>query len=118
MVTFDFLRKLLLSFPEVKEAPHFEKTSFRVKSRIFATYLATEDRATIKLSEIDQDVFVSHNREAIYPVANKWGKQGWTTIELKLVHPDLLVDALKTAYCTVAPENLSREVRRDELNDY
>lgn len=38
MVSIDTLRKLALSFPEVTEEPHFEKTSFRVKKKIFATY--------------------------------------------------------------------------------
>ena len=38
MVSIDTFRKLALSFPEATEEPHFEKTSFRVKKKIFATY--------------------------------------------------------------------------------
>jgi hypothetical protein len=38
MIEFEELRKLAMSFPEVTEEPHFEKTSFRVKKKIFATY--------------------------------------------------------------------------------
>jgi hypothetical protein len=57
MVTIDTHRKLALSFPEVTEKPHFEKTSFRVKKKIFATYDDKLQRACIKLSEIDQNVF-------------------------------------------------------------
>lgn len=38
MVSIEAFRKLALSFPEVTEEPHFEKTSFRVKGKIFATY--------------------------------------------------------------------------------
>ena len=37
MVTIDIFRKLALSFPEATEGPHFEKTSFRGKKKIFAT---------------------------------------------------------------------------------
>jgi hypothetical protein len=37
MITESFFRELALSFPEATEAPHFEKTSFRVKNKIFAT---------------------------------------------------------------------------------
>lgn len=107
-------RKLALSFPEAVEAPHFEKTSFRVKKKIFATYDAVNNRACLKLSEIDQDVFSSHDSTIIYPVNNKWGKQGWTMVELKKVNKAMFVDALTTAYCEVAPKGLAAEARSGE----
>lgn len=114
MVSIELFRKLALSFPEAAEAPHFEKTSFRVRKKIFATYDDKNHRACIKLSEIDQDVFSSAGRSVIYPLANKWGKQGWTLIELQKVHPDLFTDALITAYCEVAPQKLAQLLRPDE----
>jgi predicted DNA-binding protein (MmcQ/YjbR family) len=118
MVTIDTLRKLALSFPEAIEEPHFEKTSFRVKKKIFATYDDKLKRACIKLSEIDQNVFSSTDRTIIYPVDNKWGEQGWTLIEMEKVHKDLFVDALTTAYCEVAPKKLAEKLRpnQDEQN--
>ncbi len=102
MVSFDTFRKLALSFPDTTEEPHFEKTSFRVKNKIFATYDDKNKRACIKLSEIDQDVFALADRTIIYPVDNKWGKQGWTLIELTKVTKELFKDALTTAYYEVA----------------
>lgn len=111
MVTVDSLRKLALSFPETTEEPHFEKTSFRVKKKIFATYDDNNKQACIKLSEIDQDVFSSSDKTTIYPVGNKWGKQGWTIIEMKKVNKDLFADALTTAYCEVAPNKLAYQIR-------
>ena len=113
MVTIDTFRKLALSFPEATEEPHFEKTSFRVKKKIFATYDDKYKRACIKLSEIDQDVFSSTDRTIIYPIPNKWGKQGWTFIEMKKVHKDLFADALTTAYCEVAPTKLAEQTRQN-----
>ena len=115
MVTIDTLRKLALSFPEATEEPHFEKTSFRVKKKIFATYDDKLKRASIKLSEIDQDVFSSADKTIIYPVDNKWGKQGWTLIEMEKVHKDLFEDALTTAYCEVAPKKLADQVRPNQM---
>lgn len=111
MVTHEIFRKLALTFPETAEEPHHEKTSFRVKKKIFATYDQVNNRACIKLSEIDQDVFTRTGKGAIYPVPNKWGKQGWTFVELKNVHKEVFTDALTTAYCTVAPQKLAHEVR-------
>ena len=111
MITVDTLRKLALSFPEVIEAPHFEKTSFRVNKKIFATYDNTKNQVCIKLSEIDQDVFSSFDKSVIFPVDNKWGKLGWTMIDLNIVSYDVFIDALMTAYCEVAPKKLADLVR-------
>ena len=111
MPTINDLRALALSFPEATEEPHFEKTSFRVKKKIFASYDAKLNRACIKLSEIDQNVFGASKSKIVYAVPNKWGKQGWTFIQLEDVHPDLFADAITTAYCEVAPTKLANLLR-------
>lgn len=113
MVTIETLRKIALSFPEATEEPHFEKTSFRVKKKIFATYDAQNNRACIKLPEIDQDVFSAIDRSIIYPLDNKWGKQGWTLIELEKVSKEVFIDALRTAYSTVAPQKLVLQMQKN-----
>lgn len=105
MATFATLEKINLSFPEVTIEPHFEKISFRVKKKIFATYDEKHNSVTVKLLGIDQDNFTSKSQN-IYPVDNKWGKQGWTIIELENVTQKLLSDILKTVYCEVAPKKL------------
>ena len=114
MVTLETLRTIALSLPEVTEEPHFEKISFRVKKKIFATYDDQLKTACVKLTEIDQSVFASA-KAIIYPVANKWGKQGWTIIEMKKVHKDLFKDAVITAYCAVAPKKLADKSRPTPL---
>ena len=114
MVTIDTLRKTALSFPEATEEPHFEKTSFRVKKKIFATYDEIKKIACVKLSEIDQHVFSASDKTIIFPVDNKWGKQGWTLIEMTKVHKDLFIDALTTAYCEVAPKKLADQIRPND----
>lgn len=104
---------MALSFPEAIELPHFENTSFRVSKKIFATLNEKEKKACLKLSEIDQNVFSSFDKAAIYPVPNKWGKQGWTFIHINKVKSALLVDALTVAYCGVAPKKLSALVTKE-----
>jgi predicted DNA-binding protein (MmcQ/YjbR family) len=110
MVSYNTFRTLALSFPETTEEPHFEKNSFRVKKKIFATYDDKSNRACIKLSENDQDLFISADRTKMYPVDNKWGKQGWTLIEMNKVNKDVFKAALTTAYCEVAPKRLANQV--------
>jgi predicted DNA-binding protein (MmcQ/YjbR family) len=110
MVSINAFRKLALSFRETSEQPHFEKTSFRVGKKIFATYDDKNNRACIKLSAIDQDVFSSYNKSIIYPIPNKWGKQGWTFIDLKKIPKEMFIDALTNAYNEVAPKKLKTKI--------
>jgi len=112
MATFGALEKIASSFPQVTEEPHFEKISFQVKKKIFATYDAKNNRATIKLSETDQDTFTSTSPN-IYPVDNKWGRQGWTLVELSEVSQELLTDVLRAAYREVAPKKLSELTQKN-----
>ena len=101
MVSINKFRLIALSLPETVEQPHFEKTSFRVKKKIFATLDEKQQKATLKFSLVDQSVFCLADKSAIYPVPNKWGKQGWTVIDLTKVNKTLLEDALSTSYNTV-----------------
>jgi hypothetical protein len=107
MVNIETFRQLAFSLPGVTEAPHFEKTSFRINKKIFATLDIKSSTVTVKLSAIDQDVFSAFDNTVIYPVPNKWGKQGWTIINLQTVRKDMLTDILKTAYIETAPKKLA-----------
>ena len=106
----EVFRKLALSFPETIEAPHFEKTSFRInKGKIFATLDAKAGNACLKLSEVDQSIFCGIDAATIYPVNNKWGKQGWTIIALKTVKKNILKDALSKAYLVAVPKKVAQK---------
>lgn len=114
MITFDQCREIALSFPESTEEAHFEKTSFRINSKIFATYEKKSNTACIKLSKLDQEYFCATNKRNIYPVDNRWGTKGWTIIEMNNVGEAVFIDVLKTAYCEVAPQRLAGQVKGKE----
>jgi len=111
MVSIEEVTTRALALPEAVQLPHFEKISFRVKKKIFATLDVEKNRVVVKLSEIDQSVFSAYNNTVIYPLPGGWGKQGWTAIELKKVRKTMFNDALRTSYCTVAPKKLAELVR-------
>ena len=113
MVTIPTARKIALQFQEAEEKPHFEKTSFRVRKKIFATMDIRKKQMVVRLSEVDQSVFSDHDRSVIYPVPGAWGRQGWTIVELKKVRKDMLLDAVTTSYCSVAPKKLAELYRLD-----
>ncbi|KOP37647.1 MmcQ/YjbR family DNA-binding protein [Flavobacterium sp. WLB] len=104
MVSFEDFRKSALSFENAVEEPHFEKTSFRVNKKIFATFDEKNNRAILKLNEIDQSVFCASSEMIFYPIPNKWGKQGWTIVELSKVRPEMFQDTLQLSYQNVAPK--------------
>jgi hypothetical protein len=102
MVNQETFRELALSFPGAVELPHFEKTSFRAANKkIFATLDVKNNRACLMLSLIDQSVFCAFDQSVIYPVPNKWGKQGATFVELKTVRKTMLKDAMTQAHTKV-----------------
>ncbi|MEL6255978.1 MAG: MmcQ/YjbR family DNA-binding protein [Bacteroidota bacterium] len=109
----DQVREWAMSFEEVKEESHFEKTSFRIRKKIFATMDEKNMYVVLKLSDIDQSVFVEYD-DSIFPVQGAWGKKGWTKVDLKIVREDLFRDALTTAYSTVAPKKLAEKYRPEE----
>lgn len=102
MITADTFRKLAISFPGVEELPHFDKTSFRLNKKIFATMNEKENRVTVKLPANDQYVFCLNDKSMIYPVPNKWGLQGWTNIDLTKINKRLLTQIVKSSYNEIA----------------
>jgi predicted DNA-binding protein (MmcQ/YjbR family) len=108
MTTAQF-RKVALSFEEATEAPHFEKLSFRVNGKIFATVDEKAKRATLRLSPDDQGLF-SKAHKTISPVPNKWGKQGWTVVDLSNTRRDVIEGAVTAAFITVAPKKLAERI--------
>ena len=106
MVDIDTARKLALSFPEAEEKDHFDKPSFRVKKKIFATLWVKEKRMVLKLSPVDQSVFCDYDSEIFYPATGAWGRQGWTNVELKKVRKDMFKDALTLSFRQVAPKSV------------
>lgn len=102
MVTIETFKTLALSLPDAIEEPHFEKTSFRIKKKIFATIDEKNNRGVFKFNEIDQSVFCASSEIIFYPISNKWGKQGWTFVDLDKVPVEMFQDALLLSYNTVA----------------
>ena len=109
MVSISTAKQLALSLPEVEEKSHFDKPDFRVKNKIFASLHEDKICMMVKLSIFDQSVFCVFDETIIYPVPGGWGRKGATMINLKKVKKSMLLDALTTAWKTVAPPKLVKE---------
>lgn len=111
MVTADEFRSIALSLAGSSEAPHFDRTAFKVE-RIYATLAADGLTANLKLLPDEQELKCLTAPEVFAPVANAWGRQGWTTVMLSRASVAELKAALETAWRHALPKPSTRPKRR------
>lgn len=101
------VRALALALPEAVEAPHFEATSFRVRSKIFATLGGREAPLVVKLTA-DQQAMMTETQAAVFEaVPGHWGRSGWTRVRLAAADDATVRHALTLAWRNVAPKKLA-----------
>lgn len=102
MITGDQLNDMILSLNGTEAAPHFDRTGFRITGkRMFASYLEKDNTANVFLDPREQKLFCEIDPVNIFPVPNKWGDKGATTFILNKVAPEILQEALLSAYNAV-----------------
>lgn len=108
MISASTFRMMALQFELAAEKPHFEKTSFRIKDKIFASLDTAKKRATLKLNETDQSVYCQIRPSIANPATGAWGKQGWTVFDLSKTPKSIIAEALKKAYSNLVPEKVKK----------
>jgi hypothetical protein len=108
MITAAAFSAMALSFPGTEQVAHFDRIGFKVTGkRMFATYLERDNSANVFLTLEGQQLFCTMG-EDIYPVPNKWGEKGATTIDLDRVPKNIVMEALLSAYNEVIRGKRSR----------
>jgi hypothetical protein len=102
MATAADLRRIALALPGTSEAPHFDRTAFKVK-RIYATLAADGLTANLKLTPDEQAFKILLAPEIFAAIGNGWGRQGWTTVYLTAASEADLQAALEMAHATPCP---------------
>ena len=83
---------------------------FRVAGKIFATLGYPEDGwAMVKLTPIEQAMFIKAQPTVFHPCAGVWGRRGATSVRLKAARKLTLRRALEAAWGLAAPEKLTRQ---------
>ena len=95
------LRRIARSLAGTTEAPHFDRTAFKV-ARIYATLPPDGRTANLKFAPADQEFKCLLAPAAFRPVSGGWGKMGWTTATLAELSKQELKDALEIAWRHVA----------------
>ena len=97
------LRRIALGLPGTTEAPHFERSAFKVK-RIYVTLAKDEMSANFNFTPDEQALKCAVASDAFAPVPNRWGAQGWTVARLDLLSEPELRDALEMAWRHALPK--------------
>ncbi len=99
MITESQYIEIALSFAHSEQVKHFDRIGFKVKGkRMFSTYLERNNTANLFLTPEQQLQYCKKDPDNIYPVPNKWGEHGATTVELDTISKELLIEALTVAY--------------------
>jgi hypothetical protein len=101
-------RKIALSLEGTTDAPHFDRTAFKV-ARIYATLAADGRTANLKFAPDEQELKCMVAADAFAPVPNAWGKQGWTTATLAKLTDAELKSALQTAWQHAQPRSKTKK---------
>lgn len=95
------LRRIALSLPGTVEAPHFDRAAFKV-DRIYATLAADGATANVNFTPDEQEFKCQLAPDVFAPVANAWGRSGWTTMTLAAATEEDLQSALEMVHSRAA----------------
>jgi hypothetical protein len=98
-VTRQEFRRIALSFPGTEAKSHMSHPDFRAGGKIFAT-LGYPDTSwgMVKLTPIEQQIFVRSEPKAFRPCSGRWGERGATNVKLAAVKKITLRRALTSAW--------------------
>ena len=103
MVELDQVREIALSLPEAAEAPHFERMSFRVSGKIFAT--APPDGGHLNVMVDEPEVRSAVERHPGWCRELWWGKRlSGVRVELAEADPGTVRELLEEAWRMRAPK--------------
>jgi hypothetical protein len=107
-------QRIALSLPEAHEEPHFERTSFRVGTKIFATMTADGKEAMVRVCAEELRSALLSEHDAVF-----FSYGGWTTrngsVGVRLASADaaMIEELLRESWRSVAPKRLSRGTGTD-----
>jgi len=97
-------RKLALSMPGAHEEPHFQRTSFRVGKRIFATMQPDGREAMVPVHPLTRCAELLASDPAVFVDYGGWTKRlGSLGVRLALVDAKLLEGLVRDAWARIAP---------------
>jgi hypothetical protein len=108
-MTFDEIRDIALSFPEVEEHEVFGGPTFRIRKR-FLVCIAKIDPDTLCLKVPDQleRQFLLETQPDVYYLTPHYENFECLLVRMAAVHPEEIRHLLEKAWLTYAPKRLSK----------
>ena len=104
-VDLDAIRQLALAFPEAHEAPHFDLTSFRVGSKIFATAPPDGDVVRIFVDESEARACAAEGLAGVELLL--WGEKiSGVAVMLSTADSERVAELLEESWRRRAPKRL------------
>jgi hypothetical protein len=95
---------MALNLPETEARFHMNHPDFRVAGKVFATLgYPNKSCGMVKLTPIEQQMFIEADPDAFSPCSGKWGLRGATSVKLAAVKKATLRRALTAAWEFAAP---------------
>lgn len=105
----DVVKAFALSLPEAIEEPHFDKVSFRVRGKIFATLPPEGNFVHIFVDEHEVRGVVADNPSVFHELW--WGRRLMgVRVELTLADQDLVFALVESSWRLRAPQRLHDKV--------
>jgi len=101
------LVRLARALPGVVDYPHFDRRAFRARVT-FVTLAADGLSANFNFSPDQQALKCAVAPDAFAPIANAWGRRGWTVATLAALSEAELAAALEMAWRRAAPAAKTR----------
>lgn len=99
------VQKLAIALPEVTEEPHFHRTSFRVRGKIFATAVPNEPSLNIMVGESVREPALHLYPDCVEKLF--WGKKVvGLTINMEKAKQSMVAELLRKAWQEKAPKSL------------
>lgn len=97
MMELEEARRFALSLPEANEEPHFDKASFRVRGKIFATAPPDEQHLHVLVDEDEARAAVAEDSTAFAELW--WGRQlKGVRVSLSAAPPERVVELLEESW--------------------
>ena len=102
-------QRLALSLPEVREEPHFHRTSFRVGKKIFATMVPDGSEAMVRVRPLRRVYqLLSEHPDVFFDHGGWTWRNGSLGIRLPVADPKLIRELLGDARNDLSPKRRPR----------
>lgn len=110
-VTYDTVRRMALTFPNVEEGTSYKTPALKVKGKLFVRWRTEADADTIVLKmPLDQREELMAADPETYFITDHYCNYPWVLVRLSKVHPDALHELLNIGYSDASPGKRLRKL--------